>query len=59
MRNIEFIFIVLDILVQRYELYTIACRISILHNINYNTLNDLGKIKKKGIVNVNNNYIIN
>ena len=47
MRNIEIIFIVLDIIVmQRYELYTIACRISILHNINYNTLNDMGEIKK-------------
>jgi len=44
MRNIEIIFIVLDIVVQRYELYTIACRISILHNINYSTLNDLGEI---------------
>jgi hypothetical protein len=35
---------VLDIVKQRYELYTIACRISILHNINYSTFNDLGEI---------------
>ena len=46
MRNIEIIFIVLDTVVQRYELYTIECRISILHNINYNTLNDMREIKK-------------
>jgi hypothetical protein len=47
MRKIEIIFIVLDIVVQRYELYRIACRLSILHNINYSTNIDRKKTDTK------------